>query len=311
MNTAQKIAGFTAGLAVVFAAALGTGAVVGPADSPAPVHTRGIHPEELPGEAASPDSAPGGLMVTDSRYTLQLETPQTPTGTAVSLRFRIVDPAGTPLTRYAASHGKQLHLIVVRRDMVGYQHVHPVLDSAGIWSVPLDLTRAGTYRVFADFTPEGGEGVTLGADLHVAGTFDPQPLPAATGTTEIDGYTVTLHGNLVPGQASKVTLSVTKDGRPVTDLQPYLGAYGHLVALRSADLAYLHVHPDGHPGDGVTAAGPTIDFYATAPSVGDYRLFLDFQHAGVVRTAEFTLSAAGSPAEGSLQPEPAVAGHDH
>ncbi len=79
------------------------------------------------------------------------------------------------------------------------------------------------------------------------------------------------------------------------------------MALRDGDLAYLHVHPAGEPGDGVTAAGPDITFYATAPSAGDYRLFLDFQHGDVVRTAEFTVRAGdtgtaptgtGSPAAG-------------
>ena len=80
----------------------------------------------------------------------------------------------------------------------------------------------------------------------------------------------------------------------MTDLQPYLAAYGHLVALRAGDLAYLHVHPAGAPGDGVTPAGPGITFYATAPTAGDYRLYLDFQHDGVVRTAEFTVHAGQS-----------------
>jgi len=87
-----------------------------------------------------------------------------------------------------------------------------------------------------------------------------------------------------------LTLSVSRNGKPVTDLQPYLDAYGHLVALRASDLAYLHIHPMGSPGDGVTAAGPEIGFHMTFPSAGDYRLFLDFQHAGAVRTAEFTVS---------------------
>ena len=82
-------------------------------------------------------------------------------------------------------------------------------------------------------------------------------------------------------------LSVAKDGRPVTDLQPYLGAYGHLVALRGGDLAYLHVHPDGEPGDGKTSPGPDVEFGAEVPSVGSYHLYLDFKHDGVVRTAEF------------------------
>ncbi|MDP9870255.1 hypothetical protein J2S55_009521 [Streptosporangium brasiliense] len=89
---------------------------------------------------------------------------------------------------------------------------------------------------------------------------------------------------------------MSKDGKPVTDLQPYLGAYGHLVALRTGDLAYLHVHPDGEPGDGRTAPGPEITFYAEVPSRGDYRLFLDFQHEGTVRTADFTLGAGTSTA---------------
>jgi hypothetical protein len=86
---------------------------------------------------------------------------------------------------------------------------------------------------------------------------------------------------------------VSRNGRPVTDLQPYLEAYGHLVALRDRDLAYLHVHPAGSPGDGTTAPGPGITFYATAPSNGAYRLFLDFRHDDQVRTAEFTVTTDG------------------
>jgi hypothetical protein len=89
----------------------------------------------------------------------------------------------------------------------------------------------------------------------------------------VDGYEVQLIGDLVAGQASPLTLTVRKDGQPVTDLQPYLAAYGHLVALRDGDLAYLHVHPEGAPGDGRTAAGPEIDFVAEVPSAGTYRLF--------------------------------------
>ena len=89
-----------------------------------------------------------------------------------------------------------------------------------------------------------------------------------TRTATVDGYTVTLAGDLVAGEHSMLTLSVSKDGRPVTDLQPYLGAYGHLVALREGDLAYLHVHPGGEPGDGRTKPGPDIEFGAEVPSAG-------------------------------------------
>ena len=173
--------------------------------------------------------------------------------------------------------------------------------------MPLDLSEAGVYRVFADFTPaDRDDNLTLGADLSVAGVHAPQPLPAASRTAEVDGYTVTLDGTLEPGKEAELTLTVSKDGQPVTDLQPYLAAYGHLVALRDGDLAYLHVHPGGEPGDGVTRPGPEITFYATAPSAGDYRLFLDFRHGDVVRTAEFTVRAGDAPTKGGDPAEDAA-----
>ncbi|WP_327111406.1 hypothetical protein OHB12_25635 [Nocardia sp. NBC_01730] len=315
MNATTKFAGFALGLAAVFGTALAIGAAIGPE----PAHDSTAHADgAAPGGSRSAD-VPGGMLATDRGYTLRLDTTQTTAAPNVPLRFHILNQDGAPVTRYVRSHDKDLHLIVVRRDMAAFQHVHPVLDGNGSWSVPLDLTRSGDYRVFADFTPEGGDNLILGADLRVAGGYDPQPLPPAATSTTVGGYTATLDGSVIPGQASKVTVSVQREDKPVTDLQPYLGAYGHLVALRAADLAYLHVHPDGHPGDGVTAAGPGITFYVTAPSAGDYRLFLDFQHEDVVRTAEFTVTVApntttpaAEPARAEQSgPQPVPSGHGH
>ncbi|MFC4376621.1 hypothetical protein ACFO5K_21225 [Nocardia halotolerans] len=304
MNATGKFAGFTLGLAAVFGIALTVGALAGPEPTEPAGH--GEH------AAAAPSTElPGGLLVTDQGYTLDLDQPNTETATRQAISFRILDATGAPVTEYQTSHDKDLHLIVVRRDMAGFQHVHPVLDQAGTWTVPLNLSRAGDYRVFADFTPAGGENLTLGADLRVAGNYDVRALPAPAKTAKAGDYTVTLDGTVSPGVTSKVTLSVSRDGTPVDDLQPYLGAYGHLVALRAADLAYLHVHPEGAPGDGSTPAGPGIDFMVNAPSAGDYRLFLDFQHRGVVRTAEFTVRVAQPDATGADRPAPSTAPADH
>jgi hypothetical protein len=311
----QKFAGFILGLVVVFAAAVGAGAILG-SDGGAGTESSRAHADmpAAPADAAA-DELPGGLMSTDKGYTLEPADTRVDAGKDVPLRFRITDSEGAAVTRYADSHEKKLHLIVVRRDMTAFQHVHPVLDGDGTWSVPVDLSRAGDYRVFADFVPAGADGLTLGADLHVAGPYDPRPLPAAQTSTVIDGYTVTLSGTPKANESSMLTLTVSRNGKPVTDLQSYLGAYGHLVALRVSDLAY--VHPMGEPGDGATPAGPEIGFHTTVPSNGDYRLFLDFKHDGVVRTAEFTVSVdpAGSarPAvpTSAPAPEPAPAGHGH
>jgi hypothetical protein len=298
MNTPAKIGAYTLGLVAVFGAAAGIGNAVGPvgpAETPhsAPAHTEsGEHGVASEGQSAE---LPGGLLVSEDGYTLDVAEADPSAGTA-PVSFRILGPDGQPVTAYDTRHDEDLHLIAVRRDLSGYQHVHPELAADGTWTTPLDLT-AGTWRLFADFDPAGpDEALTLGTDVDIVGAYDPQPLPEPSRTAEVDGYSVTLDGELVPGEESELTLSVSRDGQPVTDLQPYLAAYGHLVVLRDGDLAYLHVHPAGEPADGRTEPGPDITFYATAPSAGDYRLFLDFQHGDVVRTAEFTARAGDGPA---------------
>jgi hypothetical protein len=296
MNAAQKIVAFVAGLVVVFAVAVWVGKAVGPdggaevRQAPAHADSHGAH------DTSSPEPLDGLASVQDG-YTLALAADRAKAAPNVPLRFRILDASGERVTQYAENHEKLLHLIVVRNDFAGYQHVHPVLGSDGTWGVSVGLSEAGDYRVFADFTPAGGSALTLGANLHVAGEYDPQPLPPVATTSVTDGYTVAIDGTAKANSPTMLTFTVSRNGKPVTDLQPYLGAYGHLVALRQADLAYLHVHPMGEPGDGVTPAGPEIGFHATFPSAGDYRLFLDFQHQGEVRTAAFTVHVAdgGSP----------------
>lgn len=231
---------------------------------------------------------PGGLSVSENGYTLELDSTIFPSGVR-TVAFRVTGPDGRPVTEFTPEHEKKLHFIAVRRDTTGFQHVHPVMDGKGTWSVDLTL-EPGDWRFFADIHPVGHGGtMTLGIDASVAGPYDPQPIPGGSRSAHVGEYTVALDGELLPGTASDLTLTVSRNGRPVTDLQPYLGAYGHLVALRAGDLGYLHVHPDGEPGDGVTEPGPGIIFMAAAPSGGVYRLYLDFQHEDVVRTAEFTV----------------------
>ena len=241
-------------------------------------------------------------MVSEEGYTLTLASRTAAAGSQVPLSVRILGPDGQVVTDYQGTQDQDLHLIVVRRDMTGYQHVHPFMSPDGTRTAAVDL-EPGQWRVFADFRPFGAErSLTLGADLAVGGDYTPQPLPAPAATDQVDGYGVHLQGALTPGRASKLTLTVTKDGRPVTDLQPYLGAYGHLVVLRDGDLAYLHVHPDS-PSNNTAELGPDISFSATVPSAGSYRLFLDFRHADVVRTSQFTVATnVGETQSGATDP---------
>jgi hypothetical protein len=297
MNTVTKLSGFALGLAAVFGAAYGVGRVAGPVAPAAEArHDAGDSAHSPAGDAPAAAHLPGGLLVSDRGFTL---TPlAAPAG---EFAFRVTGPDGAPVTRYDVAHDRRMHLIVARRDLSGFRHVHPEMAPDGTWRVDSPLAGPGTWRAFADFTPTGGPPLTLGVDVTVPGTLDARPLPAPATSTTVDGYTVTLAGEPRPGAAGELTLTVSRDGRPVTDLEPYLGAYGHLVALRQGDLAYLHVHPQGAPGDGRTPAGPAVTFSVEFPSAGAYRLYLDFKHGGTVRTAEFTV-VAGNPADGGTGP---------
>jgi hypothetical protein len=169
-----------------------------------------------------------------------------------------------------------MHLIVVRRDLRRYQHLHPAQGPDGAWTTTLTLPEAGVYRAFADFRTAGAQH-TLGIDLFAPGAFEPKDLPPAASTARVDGYEV----SLADERDGELRFLVRRDGKPVADLQPYLGARGHLVALRDGDLAYQHVHPDA-------ARAPRIAFHIGASEPGSYRLFLQFRHAGRVHTAAFT-----------------------
>ena len=287
----MRVLAFVAGCAALFAVALGAGRVVGPVTEE-PAEAAG-HDDAMAGMAGmdvaeGSDHGVGGLEASAGGYTLTLAEPGLPAGRQ-RLAFAVGDAEGRPVTAYDAQHERDLHLVVVRRDLTGFQHVHPTLDAAtGEWSVDVDLT-PGAWRVLADFRPTGGEPQVLGADLLVPGDFAPAPLGADSLTAHVDGYDVTLGRERVSaGEDTVLTATVTRDGEPVTDLQPYLDAYGHLVSLRDGDLGYLHVHPDEDGGP-----GPAVAFHTSFPSAGRYRLFLDFRHGDVVHTAAFTVTVEG------------------
>jgi hypothetical protein len=311
MSVPVKLLGFLVALAVVFGGAAGVGRAVGPVDSPAADHgDMGGEAEHDMADMPESDAAgiPKGLMVSQDGYSFRLDQGTVSPGDDVPVSFTIEGPDGRAVTDYDEEHEKELHLIAVRRDFSGFQHVHPERAEDGTWSTTLDLT-SGQWRVFADFKASGSDAITLGNDLAVRGDYQPAEPTADTRTATVDGYTVTLDGDIVPGEEAELTLSVTREGAPVTDLEPYLGAYGHLVALRSGDLAYLHVHPEGTPGDGRTEPGPDVVFFAEVPSPDRYYLYLDFKHEGVVRTAAFAVTGSLEPSETGTSDDDSGDGH--
>jgi hypothetical protein len=285
VTLAARIAGFAAVLALVFGAAAFAGSRVDvrPGEDRGPVAKPGMGAMAAGGGhgAASERPAPQavrGLAVSEGGLTLALARTGARPGERFTLGFRIADRRGRTVRAFDVEHTKRMHLIVVRRDMTGFQHLHPVQGADGAWTVPVTLRDPGSYRVFADFSV-GGRPRTLAGDLTVDGPLRSRALPAPAAVAETDGLRVRLDRTAPrAGAEADLRFSVTsRDGRPV-EVGLYLGARGHLVALREGDLAFLHVHPD---------AG-RLRFMAEFPSAGRYRLFLQFRTAGRVHTAAFT-----------------------
>lgn len=328
MNAPTRLGLFGLALAVVFALAA--------------VTARAVVPEEIArawaqestthgGEHASPTddgtgdaagdhcahddaAAPAGLALEQDGYRLTGVSAPTEVDERGRLELTVTDADGDPVTDYSVEHEEELHLVVARSDGQHFRHVHPRRAADGTWSLPWTWQAAGTYRLYADTTPaDAGEGVTLTSTVDVAGDLTPtasQP----TRTTSVDSLDVSVEGDLVPGEESRLTLRVERDSEPVTTIEPYLGAAGHLVALREGDLAYLHVHPEGEAPTAAEPGGPEIDFVTTAPTPGRYLLYLDVKVDGQVHTAPLVVDTAGSSPAGSTATPSTSHGdtdHDH
>jgi hypothetical protein len=287
----MRIGAFFLGLAAVFVAAAALGSVVEPAktegESSGMEQTMDDHGSAAAHGAHETTEEPAGLGVAADGYALRMWQTQLERGQAGELRFTVEGAEGEALTEFDELHERRLHLIVVRRDGTEFRHLHPEMDRDGTWATPVKFAEPGVYRAFADFSV-GGEQQTLAADVFVSGgEFEAQPFPAPSALAKSAGYEVHLRADeptAGAGESTELIFAVDRGGNAVDDLAPYLGAKGHLVALREGDLAYLHVHPEEHDG-----AANEIAFAAHFPTAGRYRLYLQFKHRGVVRTAEFTV----------------------
>jgi hypothetical protein len=270
VNAGAKLGAF--GLALV--AVLGGGALVGSALGPVDTDTEAPAMDHGSEEMAAHDAVPAGLQVSQEGYTL---VPSSRTLDQGPFALRIEGPDGRPVTRFDVLHDRRLHLVLASRDLQQYAHLHPTMAEDGTWTVEVPELPPGAYRAFADIQPAGAEHLTLGIDVTVPGAPTPAAPLVLADHDEVDGFAVEL-----AERDATVTITVRRGGRVVTT-EPYLGAAGHLVALRDGDLAYLHVHPlDDEP------AGP-VRFGVDYPSEGRYALFFDFQVDGTVHTARFAV----------------------
>ncbi|MGZ4480711.1 MAG: hypothetical protein ACXVY5_00770 [Gaiellales bacterium] len=228
------------------------------------------------------------------------------TGRPVTLSFTIVQPSGTPLTRFRTGPGPHtgVHLIIVRNDLSVIIHRHPPVAAGGLIRQDVIFPRPGPYRVLVDVYPrsQGAAYVNfqLFRSLRVSGAYHPQPLPAFRRTARVGGYifTVTHLPRLRLAQAAVITVTVRDRAGRLVHFIPWYGALAHAIFFHARDLAYFHTHVCAPGAAGCTNVGGVSGRSSTPgvlhvgvllPQAGTWRLFLQCRVGGRILTAPLTL----------------------
>jgi len=217
-----RIAAFLAVLPLLLGGAALAGAAIEPHGDDPTAREAAQEDHGAAGTGHAPDPV-RGLAVAQDGLRVVVEQPELRRGRSERLRFRIADERGRAVRDFDVAHEKRMHLILARRDLTGFQHLHPALEADGTWTADVRLRDAGSYRLFADFS-HAGTPRTLAADLRVDGAADLRPLPAPRRAAVGDGgYDVRLDaGRARPGEEADLRFAITRDGRPVRT-EPYLG----------------------------------------------------------------------------------------
>jgi hypothetical protein len=210
-------------------------------------------------------------------------------GETAPLAIQLRDEAGEAIVKFDVNHEKLMHLIVVSEDLSFFEHRHPEFDGRGTFRDELTFPAGGRYKLFADFAPSGGAQQTIGEWIDVEGKGEERPLaPDAELAKIVDGKRIELAiEGLAPNAETMLTFSFedAASGRAIDDLEPYLGAVGHVVVLSEDAETYLHVHPADE-----AATGPEAMFHTSFPASGLYKIWGQFQHEGRLITVPFVVN---------------------
>ena len=201
-------------------------------------------------------------------------------------------------------HDKKMHLIIVSKDLSYFEHIHPEYQADGSYRIEVlpkdkDYSKGighnetkfpfgGEFIMYQDYSPTGAGHQLSRIPLTVKGKEkSPAKYTAEDRTWSSNGYKVELSFDkpaVRTGEMLSLKTSITKDGKPVTNLENYLGALGHMVVISEDTEEYLHVHPMDSD-----KKGPDILFHTTFEKPGIYRVFLQFQHEGKLQTSDFVV----------------------
>ncbi len=292
-------------ISLLAVSALGGGCDALPTDPPAtnePSNASSTDPHAGHAMPTTPPATAGAAIDAGDRVKLDGANDFSPGD--VTFRFTLFGTHGRPLAEDGLNlvHEKRVHLLLVRDDLSQFQHLHPEFRD-GKWVTQTTIAQPGTYQLYLDISPVGEPPVVLHLPLRIGTSGSDLAFPVPNPFLEATAQGI--RANLAPnpafqaGASTELTFRLTKDGAPVTRIDPYLGAFGHVVILKHDDpTQFLHVHP-------ITSTAPAngeVRFGTTFPSAGRYTLFAQFNAEGTVRTFPITIDVAASAPAGVMDP---------
>lgn len=208
----------------------------------------------------------------------------------IEVTIEIVDIAGSPVQQFEIAHEKLMHFIIVSKDLTYFEHIHPEYQENGVFKVTTKFPTGGDYTLFAEFVPKSQDQPVVKSDrVAIIGESEaPAPLEVDTKLIkEVANKEVSLQfGHLMAGMDLELTYSFrdVNTKQSITNLQPYLGALGHVIIISEGAEGYIHVHPMESK-----ATGPEARFVANFPESGTYKIWGQFKHNGKEFTVPFTV----------------------
>jgi hypothetical protein len=243
----------------------------------------------------------------------------------------------TVMTALIPDHGHLMHLFLVRvPQMDRFYHLHPQTTDSQNFTQQLPALPAGRYQIFADIVRASGFPDTMTAEIDLPNVASG---PCAGICPPLTGDDSQAAGPPLPGHLQSINISTLSDGgrmiwdhdsgpiragrplwfrfrvedqqgKPATDLEPYMGMAGHAEFLSFDRSVFAHVHPEGSvPMAAVALAnlslekqgsmagmaqmspntpmGSEVSFPYGFPKAGDYRMFVQIKRAGRVETGIF------------------------
>ena len=231
------------------------------------------------------------------------------------MELRVTDPGWLQLRKLddlVPDHGHVMHLFLVEwPGMDRVFHLHPEQTAPGYFATSLPAVPHGMYRIYGDVVHESGFAETAVGEVKLADVVG-QPVSgddAAGPSLPADGYRMVWHDEkpIIATQLNLFSFEILgPDGKPVNDLEPYMGMGGHAEFIKEDGSVFAHVHPAGSVSMASVAVasqaammamhetnpGPVVSFPYGVPTAGKYRIFVQMKRAGKVETGEFEFTTA-------------------